>query len=107
MYYYFPQAITVTLALILTARYIFDKDHVPSMTRTSAGDSKNAEVTDGTIGDRRIHNGDLVKSGGTMNGDVPQDTSADGSLNNARKAFFQIGEGLSALVKSVTNDNVC
>ncbi|XP_028399125.1 3-hydroxy-3-methylglutaryl-coenzyme A reductase-like [Dendronephthya gigantea] len=106
------QVITVTLALILTAKYIFDKDHVPSRTRTSDdtilhdtstdSDSKDVTVTDGTIAGRQDQSGDLTNNGGTTNGDISHN---GGAIINARKAFFQIGEGLSALVKSVTNDN--
>ncbi|CAB3994563.1 3-hydroxy-3-methylglutaryl-coenzyme A reductase, partial [Paramuricea clavata] len=125
------QVVTVTLALIFAAKYIFDNDYVRTRTRTMNGtipngtlingDLKNATVANGhaqngSVGNGHLQNGAVSNGGyGKMNGEVSAASEVDG-ITIARKALFHIGEGLqekvTALVnsatmaaKSATNDN--
>ena len=98
------QVVTVTLALICVAKYIFENDYVRTRSRTV---SDGTLVTNGDVGHLQkdtVSNGNAHR--GTMNGEVPVTGGGDG-ITIARKALYHIGEGVSALVKSVTNDNVC
>ena len=98
------QVVTVTLALICAAKYIFENDYVRTRSRTV---SVRTLKTNGDVGHLQK---DTVSNGnahhGTMNGEVPV-TGGDDGITIARKALYHIGEGVSALVKSVTNDDVC
>lgn len=114
MYNVLYQVITVTLALIFAAKYIFENDYVRSSTKTI----QNSELFDGTLKNGTLKNG-LVKKGSFnhLNGNLSRVESDPDSMTISRKALFTIGEGLqekvSALVssaamaaKSATLDNV-
>ncbi|XP_046864929.1 3-hydroxy-3-methylglutaryl-coenzyme A reductase-like [Xenia sp. Carnegie-2017] len=97
------QVITVTLALIFAAKYIFENDYVRSSTKTI----QNGELFDGTLKNGTLKNG-LVKKGSFnyLNGNLSRVENDPDSMTIARKALFTIGEGLqekvSALVSSAT-----
>ena len=96
--------ITVTLALIFVAKYIFEDDYVRTRsTSSSVGALSNGDGAH--LHEDSVCNGDIHR-GTAMNGEVPATDSNDG-VTIARKAWHQIGEGVSALVKSVTNEEVC
>ena len=96
--------ITVTLALIFVAKYIFEDDYVRTRSTSSSGVAlNNSDVAH--LHEDCVCIGDIHR-GTSWNGEVPATDSNDG-VTIARKALHQIGEGVSALVKSVINDEVC